>query len=96
MRFLKYYGDILKINIDSLINVYADFKNLEIIDSRNNLRAIKERINNCYFICKNELIYIVLKLYLFLLDGREAGVQPVCLCILRSLLIIMSIMVKKF
>lgn len=76
MRFLKYYGDILKINIDSLINVYADFKNLEIIDSRNNLRAIKERINNCYFICKNELIYIVLKLYLFLLDGREVGVQP--------------------
>lgn len=76
MRFSKYYGDILRVNTDSLINMYADINDIEIIDSRNNLEEIKKRINNYYFICKNELIYIVLKLYLFLLDGRELGIQP--------------------
>lgn len=76
---LGYSGNILKINVDTtLLSEYANLKNLEIINARSDMKAIINRVNNYYFKNKTELIYIVLKLYLFIIDKKDLDdVKPV-------------------
>ena len=66
----KYYGEILRIDVKPYAFDYGDQRQLDVPSALAELKDIVNRVNNYYFKNKNEIIYFILCLYSYVIDGK--------------------------